>query len=259
MINKYLRRFLMKNSQIVGIFNKFKNNPEMYTQFYHDGCICRTQAICDFVLNDDKLRNENVSFARITPIDDRKKINCNTADFQNKNTHKISWDEHWIPIVYDENKEAVVLDICLMDGPEKLSDYMLNFSNAEIKENEYCNAKDALDYSLFSIANRNRMSLKDITNNPENEKTKIHPNTVPSRWLQDYKKKTREKNKTDTYYLEVKEKLAKKALKDSELTTAPGKTGNSTTGEITPEHKKIAIIQQNTLKKIMREHRNNTY
>ena len=242
----------MKNSQIIEIFNQFKNDPQMHTEFYHDGCIYRTKQLCDYILKNHEFDKERVYFAQLTPKE-RGKINCTTVHMKNGENNGISWGEHWVPIVYDENNEMIVLDICLMDGPEKLTDYMNNFENAEIKKDYICNARSA-DYNLLYIKTYN-FRIDEMANNTNNEEYKIYPNTVHSNWIRENKTKNIINDKNIKYYLEVKEKLVQKALRDAGLAGTLGITGDSSTGNINSKHKRIASLQKDTLKHIMKEHR----
>ncbi len=195
----------MKNSKIVEIFNKFKKDPQMHTDFYQDGCIYRTRKLCDYIIENSEFAGEKIFFVRISPIQDKGKVICNSASLKNLKNEKICWDEHWIPLVFDENNNPIALDICLMDGPEKLNDYIFNFDNAEIKQNDICDARYKYDYMLFLINNRWRYDLSKIANNPYNEEYKIFPNMIHSNWL---KKQRKAENYTDSLeYMIAKRKV----------------------------------------------------
>ena len=178
----------MKNSQLIELFNHFKDNPKMYPSFYQDGCVFRTKAICDYLLNQKEFEGEKVLFARISPLQDKGRITCLKTPLKNKKKAKISWDEHWVPLVFDEKNELVVLDICLMNGPEKLTDYLKHFDNAEIKTQDICNAKNQMDYYLLDMHNKGRMDLTDMVQNPYNAYLEIVPHKVTSNWMKEQKK-----------------------------------------------------------------------
>lgn len=196
--------YFMKNSQIIEIFNRFKNNPKMHTEFYHGGCVQRTKAICDYILGNKDYSNDEILFTKIIP-QNSSFIICETPYIQDSKTAPIKWTEHWVPIVYDEKNERVVLDICLMDGPERLSDYILHFSNAQIVESNMCNARDSLDYDLFFMALNNGRTLELVALDEEN--IKIHPNMEKSHWLADYNKKEKSRNKNNSSFLQITNKL----------------------------------------------------
>lgn len=178
----------MKNSQLIDLFNHFKDDPKLYPSFYQDGCVFRTKAICDYLLNNKEFEGEKVLFARISPLHDKGRITCLKTPLKNKKKTKISWDEHWVPLVFDEKNELVVLDICLMNGPEKLSDYLKNFDNAEIKKADICNAKNQMDYYLLEMRSNARKDLNDVAQNPYNAYFEIMPNKVASNWMKEQKK-----------------------------------------------------------------------
>ena len=178
----------MKNSQLIDLFNHFKDDPKLYPSFYQDGCVFRTKAICDYLLNNKEFENEKVLFARISPVQNKGRVTCLKAPLKNKKKTKISWDEHWVPLVFDEKNEMIVLDICLMNGPEKLSDYLKNFDNAEIKKADICNAKNQMDYYLLEMRSNARKDLEDMAKNPYNAYLEIMPNSVKSNWLKNQKK-----------------------------------------------------------------------
>ena len=74
----------MKNSQLIEIFNHFKSKQKMYPSFYQDGCVFRTKAICDYLLNHKEFEGEKLLFARISPLQDKGRIACLKAPLKNK-------------------------------------------------------------------------------------------------------------------------------------------------------------------------------
>lgn len=161
----------MKNTEIVSLFNKYKKSPEMQTPYYMDGCIQRTGKI----LFDLEEQSQEVSF--LLCLGSKEKI-------KSKEHANISWHQHYVPVVFDENGDAVVLDICLLNGPEYVDEYKKHFENLQILADQ--DADLCLnDLDGFEIENY-AQKLQEIAENKKNQENKIIPNTVKSKWMQKY-------------------------------------------------------------------------
>lgn len=154
----------MKNIDIVRLFNELKSDPNMHTDTYSSGCIQRTGKILEKI--------PEACFA-VFMGENGQDISCLET--------KTTWKQHYVPIVFDEQQNPLVLDICLMDGPERLEDYKMHFSNLSLlfgPEAEL-GLPDLNTYSSASAQN----ILDQISVSAEN---KIVPNSVKSNWLKSF-------------------------------------------------------------------------
>ena len=154
----------MKNTDIIRLFNELKNDPTMHIDTYSSGCIQRTGKILE--------RVPGACFA-VFMGENGQDITCLET--------KTTWKQHYGPIVFDEEQNPLVLDICLMDGPERLEDYKTHFQNLSLlfgPEAEL-GLEDLNTYSSASAQN----ILDQISASTEN---RIAPNKVKSNWLESF-------------------------------------------------------------------------
>ena len=170
----------MKNFEIVKLFDKYKKSPEMQTEYYMDGCIQRTGKI----LSDLEEQGQKSSLLVCLGMPE---------NIKSKEYPAIKWHQHFAPIVFDEKGKAVVLDICLMDGPEYFDEYKKHFENIQI----FMGPNDGAGVNFlenFSIENY-AQKLNDIAKKEKNQKNKIIPNAIKSKWMQEYNEEFALKNK----------------------------------------------------------------
>ena len=154
----------MKNIDIIRLFNELKNDPNMHTDTYFSGCIQRTGKVLE--------RIPEACFA-VFMGENGQDISCLET--------KTTWKQHYVPIVFDEEQNPLVLDICLMDGPERLEDYKKHFQNLSLLFGP--EAELGLgDLNTYSSASAQNI-LDQIS---VSAKDKIVPNKVKSNWLEGF-------------------------------------------------------------------------
>ena len=154
----------MKNTDIIRLFNELKNDPNMHTDTYSSGCIQRTGKILE--------RVPGACFA-VFMGENGQDISCLET--------KTTWKQHYVPIVFDEQQTPLVLDICLMDGPESLEDYKTHFQNLSLLFGPEAELGLA-DLNTYSSASA--QSILDKISVAEGNK--IVPNKVQSNWLKSF-------------------------------------------------------------------------
>lgn len=154
----------MNNADIVSVFNKFRNDPQMHTDVYSGGCIQRTGKILEDIPD---------ACYVIFMGENGQDICCSDT--------KTKWKQHYVPIVFDETRTPVVLDVCLMDGPETLDNYMKHFENLVlfVGPDSELRLQDLNTYEPVSAQN----ILDEIS---VSARDRITPNSVRSKWLENF-------------------------------------------------------------------------
>ena len=155
---------VMNNTDIVSMFNQFKNDPNMHTDVYSGGCIQRTGKIL-----------EKIQGACYVVF-----VGENGQDIRCLDTGT-RWKQHYVPVVFDETRTPVVLDVCLMDGPETLDNYMKHFENLVLflGPDSELRLQDLNTYEPVSAQNiLDEMSVS--------ARDRIIPNRVQSKWLENF-------------------------------------------------------------------------
>ncbi len=111
----------MKNQKIIQAFNQFKKDSRLHPELFRTGCEERTKIICQ-ILTD---QGEEAGFL-VVPKENGgycdEKLSC-SVQLQNGGLHNFKWTNHFVPFVINEQGKIIVLDICLMDGPELLENW----------------------------------------------------------------------------------------------------------------------------------------
>ena len=114
----------MNDADIKKAFDAFKADVRLHPEALWGGCTERTKIICD-ALNQKGPQAGFMCLPKEGWTDE--KLSCK-AKLQNKKEGEFFWIRHFVPIVQNQNGEVIVLDVCLMDGPEKLKDWIKHIS-----------------------------------------------------------------------------------------------------------------------------------
>ena len=124
----------MNDADIKKAFDRFKGDARLHPEALWSGCVERTKIICDIL-------NQKEPYAGFMCLPKEgwtdEKLSCK-AKLQNGKEDEFFWIRHFVPIVQNQNEDVIVLDICLMDGPEKLKNWIQHIS-FEGKPVEYGN------------------------------------------------------------------------------------------------------------------------
>lgn len=171
----------MKNCNIIKAFNEFKANPCLYTDCLQGGCAERTRIICT------ELQSQGEDAGYILLPDGGwcdEKLSCK-AKLKNGQMHDFLWVRHFVPFVFNEQNEAIVFDVCLMDGPERFHDWKKHilFDGKPLEKEHYCfnhpNNINGIDMML-----RHRDPFINLAGIAGIYKDfPIIPNQIKSKWL----------------------------------------------------------------------------
>ena len=114
----------MNDVDIKKAFDRFKEDTRLYPEALWGGCTERTKIICD-ALNQMGPQAGFMCLPKEGWTDE--KLSCK-AKLQNGKEDEFFWVRHFVPIVQNQNGEVIVLDICLMDGPERVKDWIKHIS-----------------------------------------------------------------------------------------------------------------------------------
>lgn len=175
----------MKNCNIIKTFNEFKDNPCLYTDCLQGGCAERTRIICE------ELQSQGEDAGYILLPDGGwcdESLSCK-AKLKNGQMHDFLWVRHFVPFVFNEQNEAIVFDICLMDGPERFHDWKKHilFDGKPLEKEHYCfNHPKSIDGIDMMLKYRDPfINLACIAKNYND--FLIIPNQIKSKWLAEQK------------------------------------------------------------------------
>ena len=125
----------MNDADIKKAFDQFKDDVRLHPEVLWGGCTERTKIICD-ALNKDKPQAGFMCLPKEGWTDE--KLSCR-AILQNGKEDEFFWIRHFVPVVQNKKGEIIVLDICLMDGPERLKDWIkyISFEGKTLKMGNY--------------------------------------------------------------------------------------------------------------------------
>lgn len=171
----------MKNSNIIKAFNEFKDNPCLYTDCLQGGCAERTRIICTELQSQGEDAGY-ILFPQSGWCDES--LSCK-AKLKNGQMHDFLWVRHFVPFVFNEQNEAIVFDICLMDGPERFHDWKKHilFDGKPLEKEHYCfNHPNDIHYIDMMLRDKdpfiNLAGVAEIYND-----FPIIPNQIKSKWL----------------------------------------------------------------------------
>lgn len=125
----------MNNTDIKKAFDMFKEDGRLHPEALWGGCTERTKIICD-ALNQKEPQAGFMCLPKEGWTDE--KLSCK-AKLQNGKEDEFFWVRHFVPIVQNKKGEIIVLDICLMDGPERVKDWIkhISFEGKLVKPGNY--------------------------------------------------------------------------------------------------------------------------
>jgi len=125
----------MNDADIKKAFDMFKDDVRLHPEVLWGGCTERTQIICD-ALNQKEPQAGFMCLPKEGWTDE--KLSCR-AKLQNGKEDEFFWIRHFVPVVQNQKGEVIVLDICLMDGPERLRDWIrhISFEGKRLKPGNY--------------------------------------------------------------------------------------------------------------------------
>ena len=187
----------MKDTDIVEIFNKYKNDSRMCTEVYATGCIERTEIICE------ELESKGIKVYWIGLYGATADgITLNEDIFQSHNRKgSICWQYHYAPVLFNDEKIPLVLDVCMMDGPERIENWLKHFQNVE-NNPLLCPFDDEKDKIIWHAGHFKKLAEIALE---KKRKNKIYPNSVTSKWLEEFNKKQNAKG-----LIKSKEQIANK-------------------------------------------------
>ena len=175
----------MKNCNIIKAFNEFKANPCLYTDCLQGGCAERTRIICTELQSQGEDAGY-ILFPQSGWCDES--LSCK-AKLKNGQMHDFLWVRHFVPFVFNEQNEAIVFDVCLMDGPERFHDWKKHilFDGKPLeKEHYYFNHPNDIHYIDMMLRDKdpfiNLAGVAEIYND-----FPIIPNQIKSKWLAEQK------------------------------------------------------------------------
>ena len=175
----------MKNSNIIKAFNEFKANPCLYTDCLQGGCAERTRIICKELQSQGEDAGY-ILFPQSGWCDES--LSCK-AKLKNGQMHDFLWVRHFVPFVFNEQNEAIVFDICLMDGPERFHDWKKHilFDGKPLEKEHYSfNHPNEIHYIDMMLKYRDPfINLACIAKNYND--FHIIPNQIKSKWLAEQK------------------------------------------------------------------------
>ena len=173
----------MNNKKIIEAFNRFKDDPGLYTDCLWGGCAERTSIIC----RELQQQGEDVGYI-LLPQDGfcDEKLSCK-AKLKNGKMDNFIWIRHFVPFVFNEQNEAVIFDICLMDGPERFHDWKkyILYDNQPLKKEHYSfNHPKSIDGIDMMLKYKDpHINLAGIAQNYTQRR--IIPNQIKSKWLRE--------------------------------------------------------------------------
>ena len=175
----------MKNCNIIKAFNEFKDNPCLYTDCLQGGCAERTRIICTELQSQGEDAGY-ILFPQSGWCDES--LSCK-AKLKNGQIHDFLWVRHFVPFVFNEQNEAIVFDVCLMDGAERFHDWKKHilFDGKPLEKEHYCfNHPNDIHYIDMMLRDKdpfiNLAGVAEIYND-----FPIIPNQIKSKWLAEQK------------------------------------------------------------------------
>ena len=107
---------------IIQLFNQLKKETYLYPELYRTGCIERTRIICDELIS----KGVQVGFAVMPKENIGEYVLSSRAILKSGVRHDFKWTQHCVPYVMNKKGQRIVLDVCLMDGPEKFENWQKN-------------------------------------------------------------------------------------------------------------------------------------
>ena len=179
----------MKRNDIIKVFNQWKDDPRLHNDILATGCMERTRIICEDLVN----KGFSCGFIYL-PKEERKDdiLSC-VAKLKNGQSHCFHWMRHVVPFVKDEEGKIVVLDECLMDGPESFENWSKHIliHNRSLKRSDvFLNSSDFLPVLEYRSKNKDPWyALKSLA--VLYHHVAIQQNQVKSLWLQKKKPTTK--------------------------------------------------------------------
>lgn len=174
----------MKNTDIIKIFNQWKNDPRLHNEILATGCMERTRIICEDLMN----KGFDCGFIYF-PKEEKKdeSLSC-VATLKKGQKFCFHWMRHVVPFVKDEQGKIIVLDVCLMDGPESFENWAKHILINEHplkKSDVFLNSSDFLPVLEYRSKNKDPWyALKSA--NTLYQHVAIQPNQVKSLWLHEH-------------------------------------------------------------------------
>ena len=171
----------MKNTDIIKAFNEFKDNPCFYTYCLQGGCAERTRIICQELQE----KGEDAGYI-LLPNNGwcDEKLSCK-AKLKNGQTHDFVWIRHFVPFVFNEQNEAIVFDICLMDGPERFHDWKKHvLYDGKPLTKEHYSFNHPNNISGIDMVLKYKDPFINLAGSAANyNEFPISPNQIKSKWL----------------------------------------------------------------------------
>lgn len=175
----------MTDSDIIRAFNHYKSDSRLHPELLRTGCIERTKIIC----NELAEKKEEAGYVVVPKIgqgySDNEEVTC-TATLTSGLPYTFKWTNHFVPFVLDQKNQLVVLDMCLMDGPETLKDWCrhIQFQGKRLSpDNCILNHPHDAQYLDIFIHHQDPVERLDIFSSPS-APDNIIPHQIPSKWLQ---------------------------------------------------------------------------
>ena len=107
---------------VIQLFNQLKKENYLHPELYRTGCIERTRIICDEMIS----KGVGVGFAIMPKENNGEYVLSSRAMLKNGVRHNFKWTQHCVPFITNERDQKIVLDVCLMNAPERFETWQKN-------------------------------------------------------------------------------------------------------------------------------------
>lgn len=166
---------------IIQLFNQLKKEGYLHPELYRTGCIERTRIICDEMI----AKGVQVGFAVMPKENIGEYVLSSRAMLKKGFSHNFKWVQHCVPFLINRKGQKIILDICLMNGPEKFENWRKSvlYGNDPITSDDciFCTAEEVPLLSHMLMGQKNPFTRLESFSKQETQ-LKIIPFQRKSKW-----------------------------------------------------------------------------